>query len=66
MAEKRSSFEESLEKLEKASERLRSQEVPLEEAIKEYREGLKYYKKCREILDKAAGEIETLTEKVKS
>ncbi len=64
MSEKKPSFEESLAKLEKASERLRSQEVPLEEAISEYREGLKYYKQCREILDQAAGEIETLTEKV--
>lgn len=61
MTEKKPAFEESLKKLEEASEKLRSQNVPLEEAIESYKEGLKHYRECREILDEAVQQIETLT-----
>lgn len=61
MPKKRPAFEESLKKLEKAADRLKSQDVPLEEAIESYKEGLKHYKECRKILDDAVQEIETLT-----
>lgn len=54
-------FEESLSRLEQASQELKSQDVSLEEAIESYKSGLKAYKECREILDQAAQEIETLT-----
>lgn len=63
MTKKKPSFEESLKKLEAASEKLKRQDVPLEEAIKSYREGLQYYEECRSILDEASAEIETLTRK---
>ncbi len=61
MGKKKSSFEESLKKLEQAGEKLRSTDVPLEEAIESYRKGLEAYQECREILDNAVQEIETLT-----
>ncbi|MBQ9016427.1 MAG: exodeoxyribonuclease VII small subunit [Firmicutes bacterium] len=63
MTKKKPSFEESLKKLEAASEKLKRQDVPLEEAIRSYREGLQYYEECRSILDEASAEIETLTRK---
>ncbi len=66
MTKKRPAFEESLKKLEQAAERLKAQDVGLEEAIKSYKEGMKAYQECRGILDDAAQEIETLTEGVQS
>lgn len=61
MGKKKPSFEESLKKLEEAGEKLKSQDVPLEEAIEHYRKGIEAYRECREILDSALQEIETLT-----
>lgn len=61
MTKSKVSFEESLKQLEAASEKLKKQDVPLEEAIKSYKEGLKYYEQCRKILDEASAQIETLT-----
>lgn len=61
MSNKTPVFEDSLNKLETASRELKSQDVSLEEAIESYRSGLKAYKECREILDQATQEIETLT-----
>lgn len=66
MATKKPSFEASLKKLEEASEKIRSEGSSLEDAIKSYKEGLKAYGECREILDNAVQEIETLTKKVES
>ena len=40
MSEKKTTFEESLKKLEAASEKLKSQDTSLEEAINNYQEGL--------------------------
>ena len=60
MAEKKRSFEESLKKLEEASENLKSTDISLEDAIKCYEQGIKYYNVCREILDNANQRIETI------
>ncbi|MDO4393262.1 MAG: exodeoxyribonuclease VII small subunit [Bacillota bacterium] len=54
------SFEKALANLEKVSEKLKSEETTLDEAIKSYEEGIKYYKQCREILDDAVQKIEVL------
>lgn len=54
------SFEKALANLEKVSEKLKSEETTLDEAIKSYEEGIKYYKQCREILDDAIQKIEVL------
>ena len=60
MAEKKRIFEESLKKLEEASENLKSTDISLEDAIKCYDQGIKYYNECREILDNANQRIETI------
>ncbi|MCI7248739.1 MAG: exodeoxyribonuclease VII small subunit [Clostridiales bacterium] len=54
------SFEQALANLEKASEKLKSDETTLEEAIRSYEEGIRCYKQCREILDEAVQKIEVL------
>lgn len=61
MATRKPSFEASLKKLEEASEKIRSDESSLEDAIKNYKEGLKAYNECKDLLDNAVSEIETLT-----
>ena len=60
MAEKKKNFEESLKKLEKISS-LKAEDITLEDAIKQYEEGIRYYKECSEILQDAQQRIETLT-----
>ena len=47
--------------VEEASAKLKSEDISLEDAIKSYEEGIKYYKECSEILEKAEQKIETLT-----
>ena len=61
MAENKSTFEEMLQKLEKASENLKKDNISLEEALKNYEEGIAYYKECSEILNSAKQKIETYT-----
>lgn len=51
-------FEKALEELQKMSEKIRSQETTLEEAISCYEEGMKQYKICSDILDNAKQKIE--------
>ena len=51
-------FEKALEELQKMSERIRSQETTLEEAISCYEEGMKQYKICSDILENAKQKIE--------
>lgn len=57
--ENKSAFEETLQKLEKASANLKKDNISLEEAIKNYEEGIAYYKECSEILNNAKQKIET-------
>lgn len=54
-------FEESLKKLEQASENLKKDNISLEDAMKNFQEGIKYYKECSEILESAKQKIETYT-----
>lgn len=61
MAENKVSFEEALKKLEEASNKLKSTDVPLDEAIKNYELGIEYYKMCSEILKEAEQKVETIT-----
>ena len=58
---KKNNFEESLKKLEKISTSLKAEDITLEDAIKQYEEGIRYYKECSEILQDAQQRIETLT-----
>ena len=43
-------FEAAMEKLEKAAENLKNDSITLEDALKNYEEGVEYYKKCDAIL----------------
>lgn len=63
MAEK-VNFEESIGRLEDIVRRLEEENVPLEESIKLYEEGMKIGKKCRSILDQADKRISRLSEEL--
>ena len=56
------SFESSMKKLEELSEKIRDEDTSLDEAIKCYEEGIKYYTECSEILNNARQKIETFSE----
>lgn len=57
MAKKKVSFEDAMERLEVIVERLEQEEVPLEEAVGLYQEGLTLAALCRDKLAAAEGEI---------
>ena len=59
MTDEKITFEEAYEKLRAAGEKLDSGEVTLKEAIKNYEDGIKYYKICKQILDDAKQKIES-------
>lgn len=60
MSDKKLSFEEAYSALEKISEKLNSSELPLDEAINLYEEGIKLSKYCADALESAKQRIETL------
>ncbi len=53
-------FEEGLEELENILELLENEELSLEESIKNYETGVKYYNFCKEKLDSLEKKIEIL------
>ena len=57
---KKKSFEETLKKLEEIAEELEAGELPLEEAIVKYEEGVGAYKDCSKFLSEARKRIEML------
>ena len=57
-------FEKALAELQKLSDRIKSQDTTLEEAIACYEEGMKYYKTCSDILENAKQKIETFEKEV--
>lgn len=54
------SFEEALTRLEKIVRELEAGEIPLEQAIENFQEGMKLARICREKLDQAEQKIEIL------
>lgn len=62
-AEKNLSFEEALNALEEKAKAIKQEDITLEEAMKAYEEGVKYYGICENILDDAKGKITLLKEK---
>ena len=58
---KKLTFEETLKQLEASADKLKKDGITLEEAIKSYEEGLKYYKHCSEILNDAKQKIEIIS-----
>lgn len=59
---KKMSFEQAMERLESIVSRLEEGNVPLEESIKLYEEGMKLGKICRKMLDEAQLKIKKLEE----
>ncbi len=64
MTEKQQSFEESLGKLEAILKRIETEEVPLEEMLILYEEGVRLSKTCRDVLDNAQKKLEIITQKL--
>ena len=58
MSEEKLTFEQAYEKLREAGTKLDSDDITLEEAMKLYEDGIKYYKLCSSILDEAKQKIE--------
>lgn len=54
-------FKIALTKLEETADKIKNPETSLEEAIKCYEEGMKYYQMCSEILDSAEKKVEVFT-----
>jgi len=59
-------FEEAMERLEAVSARLASENVPLDEAIALYEQGVAYYDFCRRKLDDANRRITVIEESSKA
>lgn len=57
--DKKVTFESALAKLEKTSENLKKEDITLEDALKEFESGIKYYDQCNSILSEAKQKIET-------
>jgi len=57
---KKKTFEESLNELEEIAAELEAGDLPLENAIAKYEQGVKAYKACRKFLDDARKRIEIL------
>lgn len=53
-------FEESLERLEKIVDDLEKGNVPLEQALKLFEEGMRLSSSCRKELEEAEGKVEIL------
>ena len=56
------SFEEALAGLGKAVQALNREDTPLDEAIEQYEEGIRYYQRCSEILQEAKQKIQQFDE----
>ncbi len=60
MSQNNMSFEDAFAALEKITDKLSDNDVPLDEAIKLYEEGMKLSHYCADLLEKAKQKIETL------
>ena len=60
MEDKKLSFEEAYGSLEEIAEKLSANDLPLEEAIKLYEEGIRLSKLCSDVLTSAKQKIEFL------
>lgn len=58
MENREMSFEECMKQLELCAEKIKNADTTLEESIRAYEEGQKYYLKCSEILNNAKGKVQ--------
>jgi exodeoxyribonuclease VII small subunit len=54
------SFEESLKRLEKIVEQMERGDLPLEDSLKLFEEGIRLSAECKEHLDQAEGKVQIL------
>jgi len=54
-------FEEALDRLEEIAEKLERGDMPLDESLKSYEEGVRAYRRCSELLKEVEKRIEILT-----
>jgi len=59
-------FEEALERLEAVSVRLSEENVPLDEAISLYEQGVEYYAMCKSKLEDANRRIQIIENNIKA
>jgi len=59
--QKKETFEQALARLEEIAERLERGELPLDEALKQYEEGVRAYRHCSALLKEVERRIEVLT-----
>lgn len=64
MTVKKVNFETSLAKLEAILKRLESEDVPLEEMLTLYEEGISLSKTCRKVLDDARKKLQVISEQI--
>lgn len=57
-------FEEAIEKLESIIERMESEQIPLEELLKDYEEGTKLLKLCRDRINGARQKIDKINKEL--
>ncbi|MGC9512433.1 MAG: exodeoxyribonuclease VII small subunit [Fidelibacterota bacterium] len=62
MTEKNESFEASLAKLEAILKRLETEDVPLEEMLTLYEEGVLLSQTCRKVLENARQKLQVISE----
>lgn len=62
MAAEKSNFEGSMKRLEEIVRRLEEGDVPLEESIRLYEEGMKLGQRCRRMLDQAQERISRMSQ----
>lgn len=62
MSEEQKSFEEALAELDRVLAALNNGEIPLEEAIEQYKHGMDMARLCRSRLAKVEGELKILGE----
>ena len=58
-------FEEAMERLEAVAAQLAGENVPLDEAIRLYEQGVAYYNICKHKLDDASRRIRVIEESIK-
>lgn len=58
---KKETFEDTLERLEGIAEKLERGDMPLDESLKSYEEGVRAYRRCSELLKGVEKKIEILT-----
>ena len=57
-------FEEAIEKLESINERMESEQIPLQELLKDYEEGTKLLKLCRDRIDRARQKVDKINKEL--